>query len=340
MRARESDESSRHRYTAQETSCHQEQEEGNHPHCHQQKQQQQQQQQQRRNGGRLWQLPDSSIQDYAKGLEESPVKEQLVKADYWQRPLPDTRGDPAPSDKAAQDYLASAANIATSPITQMMDPKNPSCFVEAMHCAGLNDQLESGAPGFLANKSVFAAMEANKNAMLEQAFKKLESHADVEDFNFHLPSIQLSNDMAEPSKEQNDGGEHSYLDAAAVMCQVEVDSDDKSRSQGSLVDKEESAGNDTGEYVVSDGKEDDDKNEDQEDDKGDLSVGIMLSDAFQAHLGALKAKSKKKAIKANNTTAPSSSPITKALREVLVATLKSFRKGRQQRPFLAALYSP
>jgi hypothetical protein len=130
------------------------------------------------------------------------------------------------------------------------------------------------------------------------------------------------------------------LDAAAVVCQVEVDSDDESRSQGSLVDKEESPGNDTGEYVVSDGKEDDDKNEDQEDDEGDLSVGIALSDAFRAHLGALRAKSKKKANKANNTTAPSSSRVTKALGEVLVATLKSFKKGRQQRPFLAALFSP
>jgi hypothetical protein len=108
----------------------------------------------------------------------------------------------------------------------------------------------------------------------------LESHADVEDFHFHLPSIQLWKDMAEPSKEQNDGEEHSYLDAAAVMCQVKVDLDDKSCSQGSLVDKEESPGNNTGEYVVSDGKEDDNKNEDQEDDQGDLSVRIALSDAF------------------------------------------------------------
>jgi hypothetical protein len=75
--------------------------------------------------------------------------------------------DPASSGKAARDYLALAANIATS-ISQTMDPKNLNRFAEAMRCAGLNGQFESGAPGFSANKSICATMEANKNTMLEQ----------------------------------------------------------------------------------------------------------------------------------------------------------------------------
>jgi hypothetical protein len=57
-----------------------------------------------------------------------------------------------------------------------------------------------------------------------------------------------------------------------------------------------------------------------------------MTDTFQAHLGAVKAKvfsssSKKKSNKANSM-APSSR-VTKALGEVLVATLKRFQKGRQ-----------
>jgi hypothetical protein len=43
-----------------------------------QRRRQKQQQQQTRKGGRLWQLPDSSIQGYAKWIEEKPVEEQSV----------------------------------------------------------------------------------------------------------------------------------------------------------------------------------------------------------------------------------------------------------------------